>query len=191
MWLGSLRNIASLGVAVVLGLGAASLPARADQTDPQLNFLFQQLYDAPDANAANRFEVNILRVLAQSGSATSDLLLQRGTDAMNRGEYEASLTTLNSLIKLQPNFAEAWNRRATLYFLMGRLDASIADIQKTLTLEPRHWGAWSGLGRIYIIMNKRDLAVRAFERALAVNPRLVGERRFLDAVRKMDGGREI
>ena len=166
-------------------------PASADQTDPQMNFLFHQLAEAPDAAQASRAEANVLRVLAQSGSATADLLLTRGTEAMNRGDFEASLTTLTSLVKLAPNFAEAWNRRATLLFLMGNLEASIVDIHKALALEPRHFGAWSGLGQIYIIMNRREDAMRAFSRALAAHPRLTGARAYLDAVRRMDGGRDI
>lgn len=185
------KVLLGLMCAGALATDIAALPAQADQTDPQLNFLFQQLYEAPNAATATRFENNILRILSQSGSATADLLLQRGTEAMNRGEFELSLTTLNSLIKLQPNFAEAWNRRATLYFLTGRLDASIADCEKALSLEPRHFGAWAGLGQIYIILNRRNDAMRAFQRALAANPHLAGARRYLDAVRRMDGGREI
>lgn len=185
-----LLGFARVGV-VVAAVAAAPSPAAADQTDPQLNTLFQQLFGAPDANQASRFEANILRVLAQSGSPTTDLLLARATEAMNRGEYDAALTTLNSLTRLSPNFAEGWNRRATVYFLMGRLDASIIDIERVLSMEPRHFGAWAGLGQIYVVLNRRADALRAFQRALAANPHLTGARRFLDAVNKMDGGKDI
>ncbi len=186
-----IRRMRTVASALIAALVWTAAPARADQTDPQMNFLFHQLAEAPDAAQASRAEASILRVLAQSGSPTADLLLTRGTEAMNRGDFDASLTTLNSLVKLAPNFAEAWNRRATLMFLMGNLEASIADIQKVLALEPRHFGAWSGLGQIYIIMNRRDDAMRAFSRALAAHPRLTGARAYLDAARRMDGGRDI
>ena len=157
----------------------------------QVETLFQQLSDAADANQAARVEVSLLRVLAQSGSPTADLLLVRGTEAMNKGDHETALNTFNSLVKLSPNFAEGWNRRATLYFIMGKLEASIADCQKTLQLEPRHFGALVGLGQIYVILNRRDDAKRALQRALAAHPHLAGAKQLLEAVDKMDGGREI
>jgi len=161
------------------------------QIAAQVEQLFQQLGDAPDPNQASRIEQTLVRTLAQSGSPTADLLLQRATEALNKGDQETALNTLNSLVKLAPNFAEAWNRRATLYFLMGNLEASLSDCQKVLTLEPRHFGALVGMGQIYVILNKRDDAKRALQRALAAHPHLAGAKTLLEAVDKMDGGREL
>jgi tetratricopeptide (TPR) repeat protein len=186
-----MRTVALGLTAAALWAAAVTASARADPNDPQLNALFHQLFEAPDAQAASRAEANILRVLAQSGSPTADLLLTRGIEAMNRGDFDLSLQTLTSLVRLAPNFAEGWNRRATLHYVMGNLEASIQDIEKALALEPRHFGAWSGLGQIYIIMNRPADALRAFQRAQAAHPRLAGIRRYIDAVKRMDGGRDI
>jgi len=177
-------------LAATLLIGA-SVPAAADQNDPALNPLFHQLFDARDVRTAAPTEAQILRVLAQSGSPTADLLLARGTEAMNRGDFDSSLATFTSLLKLAPNFAEGWNRRATLYYLMGNLDASIADLEKVLAFEPRHFTALASLGQIYVIKNQRREALRAFQRALAANPHLLVAKRFVDAVRRMDGGLDI
>jgi tetratricopeptide (TPR) repeat protein len=170
---------------------AQQAPRTPQQIAAQVEQLFQQLGEAPDPNQASRIEQTLVRTLAQSGSPTSDLLLQRATEAMNKGDQDTALNTLNSLVKLAPNFAEAWNRRATLYFLMGNLEASIADCQKVLALEPRHFGALVGLGQIYVIQNKRDDAKRALQRALAAHPHLSGAKTLLEAVDKMDGGRDL
>lgn len=170
---------------------AQQTPRTPQQIAAQVEQLFQQLGDAPDPNQASRIEQTLVRTLAQSGSPTADLLLQRATEALNKGDQETALNTLNSLVKLAPNFAEAWNRRATLYFLMGNLEASLSDCQKVLTLEPRHFGALVGMGQIYVILNKRDDAKRALQRALAAHPHLAGAKTLLEAVDKMDGGREL
>lgn len=170
---------------------AQQAPRTPQQIAAQVEQLFQQLGDAPDPNQASRIEQTLVRTLAQSGSPTADLLLQRATEAMTKGDHDTALNTLNSLVKLAPNFAEAWNRRATLYFLIGNLEASLADCQKVLTLEPRHFGALVGMGQIYVILNKRDDAKRALQRALAAHPHLAGAKTLLEAVDKMDGGREL
>ena len=166
-------------------------PRTPQQIAAQVEQLFQQLGDAPDPNQAARIEASLVRAMAQSGSPTADLLLQRATEALNKGDQEGALNTLNSLVKLAPNFAEAWNRRATLYYLMGSLDASLADCQQVLTIEPRHFGALVGMGQIYVILNRRDDAKRALQRALAAHPHLAGAKALLEAVDKMDGGREL
>jgi tetratricopeptide (TPR) repeat protein len=76
------------------------------------------------------------------------------------------------LIELAPNMAEAWNKRATLFFLMENFQASVADVKKTLTLEPRHFGAIVGMGLIYDALGKREAALEAFRRGLKVNPHM-------------------
>lgn len=169
----------------------AQAPRTPQQIAAQVEQLFQQLGDAPDPNQAARIEATLVRAMAQSGSPTADLLLQRATEALNKGDQDGALNTLNSLVKLAPNFAEAWNRRATLYYMMGNLEASLADCQQVLAIEPRHFGALVGMGQIFVILNRRDDAKRALQRALAAHPHLAGAKALLEAVDKMDGGREL
>lgn len=172
-------------LAAVLALPVFAAPALA--ADPALDSLFNRLGETTDRQEAARVETAITRALAKSGSATADLLLERGTQAMNKGDFDAALDSFNKVIALAPNFVEGWNRRATLYFLDGRFSASIADIDRTLALEPRHFGALAGLGQIYLIMGRTPDAQRAFQRALAADPYLGSARQFLDALKKQAG----
>ena len=169
---------------VAVGFATALLPAVAaeDQNDPVLDGLFDRLYQTVDTLEARQIEAEIQRVWDSSGSATADLLLGRGTFAMHSGDFAAAERALTMVVTQHPDFAEGWNRRATLYYLMGRLDDSVADVARTLALAPRHYGALSGLGQIQLIQEKYDEARESFRRALAANPHLVGARRFLRAL---------
>lgn len=119
----------------------------------------------------------------RSDSPTAELLLQQATDAMNKAAFDPSLAILDRLVAVHPEFAEAWNKRATLYFMMGRFEDSLADIDKVLDLEPRHFGALSGRGMIYRKEGKLSDAIAAFRDALAVNPTMDSAR---DAVKELE-----
>ena len=176
-----------LRIAFVAFLALPLFAAPALAVDPALDGLFNRLVETTDRQEAARVEAAINRSLARSGSATADLLLERGTTAMNKGDYDAALDAFNKVITLAPDFVEGWNHRATLYFLMGRLNASIDDINRTLALEPRHFGALAGLGQIYIILGRPADATKAFQRALAADPYLASARQFLEALKKQAG----
>ena len=152
-------------------------PTEARQDDARLDVLFARLQATTDAAEAELIEGLIWRLWSNSGSETVDLLMSRGGQAMASGEYEAALDVLDSVVELDPDFAEGWNRRATIYYLMGEYEASVADVQRTLRLEPRHFGALSGLGLIYTALQDEDRALRAYRMALEVNPHLSGARR--------------
>ncbi len=88
------------------------------------------------------------------------------------------------MVDQAPAFAEAWNKRATVLYLMGRLDESVLDIQQTLALEPRHFGALSGLALIYDALEEPAAALRSLEAALAINPHLGGSKERIDQLRE-------
>ena len=178
---------ASIFVVVFLALFVCPFLAAADQDDPTLNALFDRLYQTVDSLEAHVIQAEIQRVWNISGSATVDLLLERGTFAMKNGDYFAAERALNIVVNRQPNFAEGWNRRATLYYVTGRLEESVADVERTLALAPRHFGALSGLGQIYVVLGRFDEAREAFRRALAANPHLSGPRRVLRALDRQLG----
>ena len=91
---------------------------------------------------------------------------------------------------LEPDFAEAWNKRATVHYLMGDYVASVHDIQQTLALERRHFGALSGLGMIYEAIGRPSAALRSFEAALAINPHLDATRQRIEELRReLEGSR--
>ena len=96
--------------------------------------------------------------------------MSNGINEMSEGGYVAARDFFSEAIISSPDYSEAWNKRATVYYLMGEFSQSIADCEEVLKLEPRHFGALSGLGLIYTEMDNPELALDAFTRALKVNP---------------------
>lgn len=145
-----------------------------------LDRLFAQLRDAQEATAAQKLERDIWNEWMHGGSDSENEALAKATHAMNAGAFTAALLQLDQLVADAPAFPEAWNKRATLLFLMGRHDESLADIVKTLDLEPRHFGALSGRGMILSRQGREVEAIAAFKDALAVNPHMTGVRQSLN-----------
>jgi len=156
-----------------------------------LNQLFDELAKSADATHAGAYEVEILKRLHSSGSATTDLLLGWAMDAMNKQRYGAALDILDQVILLDPDFVEGWNKRATVHFLVKDYGKSIADIQQTLALEPRHFGALSGLGMILRDIGDDRQAIEAFRKALAVHPQLENAREALETLEAKVAGEDI
>ena len=100
----------------------------------------------------------------------AEIRLIQAEQAMESGSYDTAELWLTDLISDFPNFAEAWNRRATLYYLVKNYLGSLADCEVTTQLEPNHFGAWHGMGLNYIALGKYDAAARAFKRALEIQP---------------------
>ncbi len=175
--------IARLLAALFLVLFAA-LPARAavDEAAPiltphiiaglSLDDLFVKLKENADSPAGARIEQEILRRFDRSGSPTADLLLGWAEKAMAAKNYPHALDILDQVILVKPDFAEAWNKRATVYYMLNDYSASLSDIRETLALEPRHFGALSGLGTILQALDRKADAVRVYKRALEIDPRL-------------------
>lgn len=110
----------------------------------------------------------------RSGDAAIDQLMARGTEEMQSGQHEKAVSTFSEVIRKRPDFAEAWNRRATVYYLAGELERSIADCAEVLKRNPLHFGALSGLGQIHVQRQDYEEALRWYRRALEVNPNMVG-----------------
>ncbi|PIW30805.1 MAG: hypothetical protein COW30_01380 [Rhodospirillales bacterium CG15_BIG_FIL_POST_REV_8_21_14_020_66_15] len=176
------------------GLLAAALTASqalADQSDPVLDALFDALAATKSPEQAQEIEKRIWQTWAVTGKELVDSAMARGVIAMNNGAYATSLKYFNDVISLAPDHAEAWNKRATVYFLMGRYPESVLDIQRTLELEPRHFGALSGLGLIYAEMGRNKAAIRAMEKALAINPHMDTIRSQLQELKIQVSGKPI
>jgi tetratricopeptide (TPR) repeat protein len=146
--------------------------AMADQNDARLDELFQRLHDADDLDEAIPIQNQIWVIWHQSGSHTVDLLMEKGLKAMEEQSFDIALTMFNAIIEIKPEFAEGWNKRATLHYMLGRHAESIKDIERTLKLEPRHFGALSGLGLVQLALKHHAEALKAFQRALDANPHL-------------------
>ena len=180
--------LTAFAVALVISLTG---PAVADQKDVRLDELFAELHAIGDPLRALRIQQTIWGVWTESGSETVDLLLGKGTQAMAQGEFDKALALFNSVIEIAPEFAEGWNKRATLYYLMGWHEASIQDIDRTLNLEPRHFGALSGLGLVNLALDRLDDALQAFERALEANPHMPNARDHIELLGKHIRGEPI
>jgi tetratricopeptide (TPR) repeat protein len=151
----------------------ADLP-RAQQGDKASNLdrLFAALKVAPDEESAKYIEGRIWAIWFVSGSDTANLLMGRVKAAMEAKDTELALKLLDAVIDFKPDFTEAWNRRATLYYLKKDFGRALADIREVLAREPRHFGALSGLGIILQELGDDKRALEAFRRALAVHPHI-------------------
>jgi tetratricopeptide (TPR) repeat protein len=155
-------------------LGSVVEPVSADQRDGRLDDLFARLKTTDDPVDAATLQQQIWQIWIEFEDASISQLMRRGMAAMAQGDHDAALDAFDSLVQQAPDFAEAWNKRATVFYLMGRLDESVSDIRQTLSLEPRHFGALSGLSLIYDAVEKPDAAIRSLEAALEINPHLQG-----------------
>src|ERR1700745_1014552 len=135
-------------------------------------FLFDALKAAPDADIAKQVESRIWAIWLASGSDTADLLMSRVKAAIEAKDTRLAIQLLDSIIEIKPDYIEAWNRRATLFFAMKDYGRAMADIQEVLNREPRHFGALAGLGMILEEVGEDKQALEAFRKALAINPHM-------------------
>lgn len=168
--------------ALVFLLALAPVEGRADQKDPRLDGLFEELQSLEDAQVANAVEFQIWQIWTQSRNAAVNLLMRTGVGAMEREDFAAALISFDRITTMEPDFAEGWNKRATVLFLLGDYSGSLTDIEKTLKLEPRHFGALAGRGLIFLQFERYDLARDAFQKVLEVNPHSEGAKRNLEEV---------
>lgn len=166
-------------------------PGMAAQDDPRLDALFGKLKSTNDIAEAQAIEQMIWRVWIVSGEDKIDAIMAHGVRAMSLDDHAAALGAFDEIIRLAPGFAEAWNKRATIHYLLGNFDASAADIESTLALEPRHFGALSGLGLVRLAQGDEAKALEAFEAALAVYPHLPGADSHIKELRQRVKGKRI
>jgi tetratricopeptide (TPR) repeat protein len=155
-----------------------------DTRDTVLSEAFQQLRQTASAIEAERLDRTIWRRWADAGSRQARQLLSAASKALALGDAEPAIALLDRAVALDPGFAEAWNRRATVLFMIGQHSRSIGDIEQVLVLEPRHYGALAGLGQILVQIDAPEGALIAFEAALSVNPHLDGIRRLTAQLRR-------
>jgi tetratricopeptide (TPR) repeat protein len=140
-------------------------------TMEDMKLLVRTLRD-PDAETRERAERAMWEIWARSGDADVDKLYQTGIAQMNAGELRDAIATFGKVIERKPEFAEGWNKRATLYYLLGDLRRSLADCDETIKRNPYHFGALSGYVLIYVQLEYYDRALEYSRRALEINPNL-------------------
>ncbi len=138
-------------------------------------------------------EQAIWAVWSRSDDPEVDRLFASGLAEMEAREFAPAIATFTRIIELKPEFAEGWNKRATVYFLMGEFERSLADCDQVIRRNPYHFGVLAGYGQIYLHLNQYDKALEYFRRALAVNPNLAGVRTLIEALeaRPRGGSRTI
>ncbi|WP_407158840.1 tetratricopeptide repeat protein [Bradyrhizobium sp. STM 3557] len=169
----------------------AKLPKVGGDKSKNLDFLFGALKAAPDEVSARHVEARIWAAWLQTPSDTVALLMTRSKAALDAHQTEIALKLLDAVIKLRPDYVEAWNRRATLYYLQNDYARSLSDIQQVLVREPRHFGALAGLGMIMQDLGEDKRALEAFRRALEVDPYLEKVPELVKTLSEKVEGRDI
>ncbi|WP_071672935.1 tetratricopeptide repeat protein [Nioella nitratireducens] len=183
-----MRNmISTYNTVVTAAIALVIVLAGAVASASDLDELFTRLAD-PQEPDWQRVESQIERQLNLSGSASADLLLRRGQQALDAGDFEAAIDHLTALTDHAPEFAEGWNTRAAAYFGAGLYGPAINDLRQVLALEPRHYGALAGLGMILEEIGNQEAALAAYQRAAAIHPHLASLQAAVDRLQHAAGG---
>jgi len=175
---------------LALALVSAALPSSAQEParpkDPKeqaqpprprprastLDELFERLGKAQSEREAEGISSLIERRFSRSGSDTADLLLSRAAEAYGKKDFPLAIELIDRVLVLQPNWAEAWYKRATVFYQLDDPVGAMADLHRALKIEPRHFNAWTGLGHILMASDDKVHALAAYRRVLAINPQM-------------------
>ena len=192
------------GLLAILALGVLTLlPAYAEEPRlppataelakraVRLDGLFSRLASTDDADEGEAIVEEIWRVWLQSGRPEIDDLMQKALTLLQAGDPHQAVSLLDAIVERAPEWAEGWNKRATVLYVLDEYDRSLADIDKVLALEPRHFGALAGRGLIHIAREDYRAALEDYRRARAVNPFLQGAAEMIPALERQIGERPL
>lgn len=175
-----LHSLRLLWVSMLLAGTLAAEPAREALLDQR----FAELKQAEDEVTARGIEQEIWKLWMVSGNPEIDELMRRAMEARRWGDYAKAFALLDQVTGIDPEYAEAWNQRATIHFLQDDYEQALADVARTLELEPRHFGALAGRGVIRLRQGKSALAIQNIKAAMDYYPflreRHLVPSRFLD-----------
>jgi Tfp pilus assembly protein PilF len=172
---------AMTSTALATGLDAKQ---RADRIDA----LFAEVQSTKDAGKGQAATAEIWQHWMKSGRGDIDAMTEQAVEFMSAGALPAARAVLDNIVAQAPGYAEGWNKRATLLYMLGEHDLSLADIDKVLALEPRHFGALAGQGLIHMAAGRWTAALASMRRAVAVNPFLAERETLIPALeRKVEG----
>ena len=157
--------------AIILVSEQALAEGRSSKNDNELKSLFNELLISETASSADKITLKIWKIWTNDSSSDSGrYAMGQGINLMNQGRLGAAEKLFSILIMKEPNYIEAWNKRATIRFMMGQNETSLKDVFVVLSKEPKHFGAVSGLG--LILMQKKDFegALQAYKKVLQINP---------------------
>jgi tetratricopeptide (TPR) repeat protein len=156
-----------------------------------LDFLFEALKVAPDDVSAKAIERHIWAHWFVSRSDTANLLMLRVRTAIEAKDTDLAIKLLDGIVKIKPDYIEAWNRRATIYYTRKDYGRSLADIREVLKREPRHFGALMGLGLIMQDLGDDKQALEVYRRAIAIYPKLPRIPDLVKTLQEKVEGRDI
>ena len=163
---------------------------RGDRTR-NLDFLFGALKVAPDNVTAKAIEERIWALWTVSQSDTANLLMTRVKTAIEAKDLDLAVKLLSSIVKVKPDYVEAWNRRATIYYMRKDYGRALNDIREVLRREPRHFGALAGLGLIMQDIGDDRQALEVYRRALTLYPRMERIPDLVKTLQEKVEGRDI
>lgn len=172
------RLIRALLLPLLVALTASLAVAGEAEDRAALDKLFAELRTAPDAGTAHEIDQRIWFYWTTPSDPILAGRMREALTARAMGDTMAAIRLLDELVADYPDYAEGWNQRATLYYVIGDYDASIADCARVLDLEPRHFGALSGRALMYLQQGKRALALKDMAAAIAIHPFLTERQLF-------------
>lgn len=164
-----------------------AVPSDDEPTMTELDMWFERLSHAENKSQAAVAESHIQQIWMKSGSDTVDLLMGWAMTAMTEKDYPLALDLLDQVVTIKPDYAEGWNKRATIEYMQDDYDKSLADIAHALALEPRHFGAMSGMGMILRDLEENEEALAVLKRALEIHPQLENIKTLVEELEKKVG----
>lgn len=178
----------SAGKEMIAPPGPNAAPATPDQINKMLADMHGKLVAAPDAETAAKVAGSIERLWAHAGTNTSMVLLERSATAMAQKKNDLALKFLTVAVELQPDFAEAWSRRAVVYYTTNQIERAVGDLRRVLALDPQHFKALEGLANILREQGQKKAALTAMNKLLEVYPLAPGVQQAHDElVREVEG----
>ncbi len=169
-------------------LVCAATSARADQTDSRLDDLFSKLHSTSDLAEGRRITRQIRVIWRQTENEIANNAMANAGWRLYNKQYDQALGAINLALAAAPEYAEAWSRRAAVFYMLGDYRSAVEDIKHTLALEPRHFGALAELGAIYMQLEDLEAAKSALLKALEINPHLAATRQNLETVERRLAG---
>lgn len=153
--------------------------------------MFEDLLAAPTEEEANDTALDIWAAWMESGSDAADLVMERAVHAQAMGDLDLAQALYDRVLVIQPDFAEAWNRRASLFLARQNYSEALRDVNEALRLEPRHFGAWGGLGAVMESLGSKDEALAAYEKALEIYPLYPSAKKGIARIQREQEGRPV
>ena len=193
-------RFATLLFALVLVSGSAAAAPEPQPAAPltaeaigelSLDELLAELPLRAGTGPGRAVEAEIVRRWHRSGSDTADLMFSWAMKAIEDKNFSLALDILDQVILVKPDFAEAWNKRATVHYMLDDYSSSLSDLREALAIEPRHFGALAGLGILLEASGRKERALTALRRALEINPQLEKVRKSLERLERETSGQSI